>query len=390
VTEANKKPALVLMLQLYNRPLMNNWLNCKKILCIRPDNMGDLLMSTPAIRALKETFNAHITVLTSSMAAGIARFIPEIDEVITFDVPWIKTNLLAGQEEVLAVVDKLKVMQFDAAVVFTVYSQNPLPTVMLAYLAGIPLRLAYCRENPYQLLTNWVPDKEPYEFIRHQVRRDLDLVLTVGATTSSDRLSLKAPALWPRVQHILQQNGVNVHEPWLIMHPGVSEPKREYPAEEWAKAASKVVEETGYQVLFTGSGSEEPMASHIQTLAGDSTFNVAGKFSLEQFIALIDNAPAVVSVNTGTVHIAAATGTPTVVLYALTNPQHTPWQVPSQVLSYAIPADVQSKNEVIAHVSKYFNNECIELPSADEILTAVTTLINNDEVMKADVTLKKT
>jgi hypothetical protein len=61
--------------------------------------------------------------------------------------------------------------KFDAAVIFTVYSQNPLPTVMLAYLAGIPKRLAYCRENPYQLLTDWVPDQEPYTLIKHQVRQ---------------------------------------------------------------------------------------------------------------------------------------------------------------------------------------------------------------------------
>jgi hypothetical protein len=61
---------------------------------------------------------------------------------------------------------------------------------MLAYLAGIPKRLAYCRENPYQLLTDWVPDQEPYTFIKHQVRRDLDLVAAVGAVTSNDQLQL--------------------------------------------------------------------------------------------------------------------------------------------------------------------------------------------------------
>jgi ADP-heptose:LPS heptosyltransferase len=56
----------------------NNWQHCKHILCIRPDNMGDLLMSGPAIRALKESLGCKITVLTSSMAAGIARLMPEI------------------------------------------------------------------------------------------------------------------------------------------------------------------------------------------------------------------------------------------------------------------------------------------------------------------------
>ncbi len=59
---------------------------------------------------------------------------------------------------------------FDAAVIFTVYSQNPLPAAFLCYLAGIPLRLAHCRENPYQFLTDWVKDTEPEQNVRHEVR----------------------------------------------------------------------------------------------------------------------------------------------------------------------------------------------------------------------------
>ena len=66
---------------------MSDWMGCKKILCIRPDNMGDLIMSAPAIRALKETFGCTITLLTSSMAAGIVPFLPEIDELMVFDAP---------------------------------------------------------------------------------------------------------------------------------------------------------------------------------------------------------------------------------------------------------------------------------------------------------------
>lgn len=70
--------------------MRKDWSDCKNILCIRPDNMGDLLMSSPAIRALKETFESKITVLTSSMAKGISRLIKEIDEVIVYDFPGLR------------------------------------------------------------------------------------------------------------------------------------------------------------------------------------------------------------------------------------------------------------------------------------------------------------
>src|SRR3954462_14022538 len=102
-----------------------NWQGCKNILCIRPDNMGDLIMTGPAIRALKETFGAKITVLTSSMAKGIVQFMPEIDEYIIFDAPWVKADEIADRDSFNNIVSIIKDKQFDAAVIFTVYSQNP-------------------------------------------------------------------------------------------------------------------------------------------------------------------------------------------------------------------------------------------------------------------------
>ena len=145
----------------------------KNVLCIRADNMGDVLMSTPAFRALKETFDCNITLLTSQMGNLIAPFIKEIDDTIVANVPWVKTNDPADEIEFAKLVQTIASRAFDAAFVFTVYSQNPLPAAMLAFLAGIPVRVAYCRENPYSLLTHWLPDEEPLRFIQHQVERDV-------------------------------------------------------------------------------------------------------------------------------------------------------------------------------------------------------------------------
>src|SRR4051812_9787910 len=104
---------------------METWNDCKNILCIRLDNMGDVLMSSPAIRALKETFNCKITLLTSSVGKAIAPFIPTIDEVIQYDVPWVKNEEKIVDNSFLQIVNQLKKKRFDAAVIFTVFSQNP-------------------------------------------------------------------------------------------------------------------------------------------------------------------------------------------------------------------------------------------------------------------------
>ncbi|RYE11906.1 MAG: glycosyltransferase family 9 protein [Sphingobacteriaceae bacterium] len=354
--------------------MMENWHNCKNILVVRLDNMGDLLMSTPAIRALKESFGSKITVLTSSMAAGIAHHIPEIDEIITFDVPWVKTNNASFIHEFLVLAEVLKARNFDATVLFTVFSQNPMPAIMLTYLADIPIRLAYCRENPYELLTHWLPDKEPYTFIKHQVERDLDLVRSIGATTKNNFISIEVPDAWESAQKILDKNSIDLQKPWLVLHPGVSELKRQYPAAKWMEIGKKLVE-FGYQLLLTGSASEKKLTGEIAQGIGKNAFSIAGLLSLDEFICLIDEAPLLLSVNTGPVHIAAATQTPVVVLYAQTNPQHTPWKTPSKVLYFEVPEALRSKNEILKFVQNY-QEKASEVIDVEIVVNEVAALLS--------------
>lgn len=362
--------------------------NYSNILCIRLDNMGDLLMSTPAMAALKESFGARITVLTSSMAAGVAKHINVIDDVMIYNVPWVKTNEYGAGEEFMEIVEELRKRDFDAAVIFTVYSQNPLPAAMLAYLAGVPVCVGYCRENPYQLINHWVPDKEPYDFIRHQVRRDLDLVAAMGASISDEKLRLTLPQIDQSIiTGKLTGAGADMDKPWLTLHPGVSELKRQYPIDQWIAAGKQIRDELGYQLLITGTKSEQSLANQIADGIGEQAYAVAGLFTLDEFILLISQTPVLLSVNTGTIHIAAALGVSTVVLYALTNPQHTPWQVPCKILPFEVPREAQSRNEVIVHVNKYFSSQRIPFPCAADVTEAVAALLKGETVEPAEILL---
>jgi lipopolysaccharide heptosyltransferase II len=353
-----------------------SWKNCKNILCIRPDNMGDLIMSAPAIRALKQTFGARITIFTSSMAKGVIKLIPEIDDAIIFDLPWVKTAETSDANSFIEVVETIKDRNFDAAVIFTVFSQNPLPTAMVAYLAGIPRVLGYCRENPYYLLTDWVPDKEPYDYIKHQVRRDLDLVATVGAITDNENLHLTVDEnLLDIVRLKLSDSGIDPNRLWLILHPCVSEKKRKYPIELWAEAGKNLINK-GYQLLLTGSAAEKNLTDELQNKIGPGSFSIAGLFKLDEFICLIKHAPLLISVNTGTTHIAAAVGTKVIVLYAQTNPQHTPWNVPNRVLEFPVETNLRSKNEVITYLNKTIYNAPAKMPNADDVVNAVNELLS--------------
>lgn len=359
---------------------MSDWIGCKKILCMRPDNMGDLIMSGPAIRALKHTFDAHITVFTSSMGKLITPYMDEIDETIDFDLPWVKTDKITENGAIQNLVDVFKARRFDAAVLFTVYSQNPLPTAMLAYWAGIPKVLAYCRENPYGLLTHWVPDEEPYRFIRHQVRRDLDLVKTIGAVPTCENLCLHINDVWDKVAQKLKASGVKPDQLWLILHVGVSEAKRQYPFDLWVETGQKIVDELNAQLLLTGSASEKQLTDQLQYAIGKNSYSIAGLLDVEEFICLVQHSSLMVSVNTGTTHIAAAVGTPVVVLYAQTNPQHTPWKASCKVLQIPVAKETRSKNEVIQYVNRKLYNKKIGMPQPGDIILAVKELLTSTDL----------
>lgn len=356
---------------------MNDWQNCKHILIVRADNMGDVIMSTPAIRALKQTFNCKITLLTSNMGGLIKGLVSDVDDYIIFNAPWIKAPQTATADICFELVEILKAKQFDAAVIFTVYSQSALPAALLCLMAGIPLRLAYCRENPYDLLTHWVPDEEPYSFIQHQVERDLELVKHIGAVSNDSKLSLwVSQAALGNVSFKLKQLCTDVTEPYIIFHPGVSEKKRQYPVELWAEAAKALQQRFTHSLVITGAPNEKGLAEEIQKSIGGNCINAAGLFSIEEFIAAIKQSKLVVTVNTSTVHIAAAMQVPQVVLYALTNPQHTPWQSPAEVLYFPVKDELRSKSPVISYVSNQIANMAAGHPSAQQIANAAERLLN--------------
>ncbi len=319
---------------------MTAWRAAERILAVRLDTLGDVLMTTPAIRALKAGRpDRRVTLLTSSLGAAVARLVGEIDDVLVYDAPWLKATAARkdGASD-RAMASRLRRRRFDAAVVFTVYSQNPLPSAMLCFLADIPLRLAHCRENPYQLLTEWVADPEPERIVRHEVRRQLDLVGTIGCRTDDERLSLRVSEAARHVARIrLDAAGIDRTREWVVVHPGARAASRRYPPEAFASACRRLVVERGCQIVFTGDASERAVIDRVRAAMDVPAVSVAGDLPLGELAALIAEAALLISNNTGPVHIAAAVGTPVVDLYALTNPQHTPWAVPHRVLSHDVP-----------------------------------------------------
>lgn len=351
-----------------------HWRNARNILCVRLDNLGDVLMSTPAIHALKRAASdRRITLLTSASGSAAVPLIPDIDELLVFDAPWVKHPAAPLAADYVRMCDELRSRRFDAAVIFTVYSQSALPAATLCFLAGIPLRLAHCRENPYHLLTDWVKESEPQSRIRHEVRRQLDLVATVGARPHDTRMRFNVPpAAAQKVRHLVKTSHADADLPLIVVHPGASAASRRYPPERFAEVVRMLAARRDCRLAVTGGAEEREL---VRQLCVDDegrrrALDFAGRLDLAEFGALIARADLLISNNTGPVHIAAAVGTPVVDLYALTNPQHTPWRVPHRVLNRDVPCR-------FCYSSTCSNNHhgCLTGVQPDEIVDAALQLL---------------
>ncbi len=356
----------------------DGWSKAENVLCVRLDTIGDVLMTTPALRALKESSpSRRITLLTSAPGASIASMVPEVDQVIVYAAPWIKaTPPRSNSRPEHLLVEQLRRGTFEAAVIFTVYSQNPLPAGLLCYLADIPLRLAHCHENPYQVLTNWVQDREPECGVRHEVRRQLDLVATIGAYTEDEHLSLHLPeGATERVCTIVEEAGLDLRQPWAVLHPGATAPSRRYPPAQFAEVARRMVQELHCQVVFTGNSAEVKLVERIHAAMRAPAISLVGRLDLGEMAALLALAPILISNNTGPVHMAAALSTPVVDLYALTNPQHTPWQVPNRVLFHDVPCKYCFKS-----VCPQGHHRCLRLVPPEDVVIAADELLQETRV----------
>lgn len=352
------------------------WLDARNILVIRVDNLGDVIMTTPAIAAIKHSSpGARITLLASKAGAAAAKHIPALDEAIVYDAPWTKGASLGAHRSPhidKRMINELARRGFDAAVIFTVCTQSALPAALMCRLAGIPLRLAYSRENPYDLLTHWVADTEVCASgMRHEVTRQLDLVKSVGFHAGDDRMQFRycaSEVLSMRRKFV--QAGGDLLRPYIVVHPGATAMSRRYPAERFGTAAQAIVGETGCQVVFIGGADEQPLIGQAQARMENPGVSLAGQLTLGELAALIAGAQVIVCNNSGPVHIAAAVGTPVAVLYALTNPQHTPWKVASHVLNHDVPC-----RNCLKSVCPEKHHACLEQVDPRDVAHAALELI---------------
>jgi ADP-heptose:LPS heptosyltransferase len=356
------------------------WAGARRILAVRLDNLGDVLVTTPAIHALKTGLpTAEITLLASPVGAQVGRLNPDLTGVIVHEAPWVdpwqRLPHDSGRER--RTMEAIRSQAFDAAVIFTSFRQSSLPAAYLCYLADIPLRLASSIDGPGSLLTT---RHHHAGRLMHEVERGLDLVGAVGFEPAELDLVLQVPDAAAQcvdrwISTTVNRRPLGPIGPLVVVHPGCSMPARTSPPEQFAEIVTHLIDEMNATVVLTGSAEERALVEMVMSMVPaelhQAVLPTAGVWSFDQLCALIQSADLAVTNNTGPMHIAAAVKTPVIVLFALTNPpeQWGPWRVPHRLLYREVPCRL-CYSRTCPH-----NQECVRLVSVEEVLDAASPLL---------------
>ena len=297
---------------------MNEWLSAKNILAVRLDNIGDVVMLGPALRAVKETSpQARLTLLASPAGSTAVPLLPWVDDVITWRPVWqdVGGRMPFHPARERELINMLAERQFDAALIFTSFSQTPHTPGYVCYLAGIPLRAGESKEFGGSTLTTEL-QASPDDL--HQVERNLRLVEHLGFVARDRRLMLAIPEeARQAVPSLLERVGLDPDAPFLLVHPGASAQARRYPVERFGIVA-RLLTRRGWPILVTGVEREAVLLAELILHAPDARCLVGGA-TLAEYAALVERAALVICNDTLPLHLADAVGTPEVVLFSGTD-----------------------------------------------------------------------
>ncbi|HFD2071279.1 ADP-heptose--LPS heptosyltransferase RfaF [Serratia marcescens] len=295
-----------------------------KILVIGPSWVGDMMMSQSLYRTLKDEYpSAEIDVMAPAWCRPLLARMPEVNQALA--MPLGHGALGLGERRRLG--RALRANRYDRAYVLP----NSFKSALVPFFADIPQRTGWRGEMRYGLLNDVrVLDKSAFPLM---VQRYVALAYDKGRVLRAD--DLPQPLLWPRLQVSDEEIAdttaafnLTDSRPIVGFCPGAEfGPAKRWPHYHYAALAQRLIE-GGYQIALFGSAKDheagEQIRAALQDDARDFCLNLAGKTQLEQAVILIAACRAVVSNDSGLMHVAAALNKPLIALYGPSSPDFTP------------------------------------------------------------------
>lgn len=277
----------------------------RKILLVRPDRLGDLLMNLPVIHRLKQNHpEATLTLVCQRAWAPLFHHHLDVNRVIEFD-PETTLQNAARRRELLS---DLRQNRFDC-VILTAPSKE---WHWIAFRLGIPVRVGFDRKWGF-LLTHKTPDRKA-ESGRHEMDSNLEAVNALCDKPWNGRMELGLD-LHPRHDDLLAPLGLTVGKKRIMFHLTSSNPKKEISPAVFAQVISKLLERARHQVIVVGAetGAYTDM---LRLFDGEAQFvNLIGRTPITELALVLKKAHCVVTTDSGPFHLAWIQKIPTVALF---------------------------------------------------------------------------
>lgn len=298
----------------------------ERILLIRPDHIGDVLLTTPALQALRRARpGAEIHALVGAWSADVLASYPEVDQILTLPFPAFDRSPADEQVSpyrlLLRAAGHLRRVGYTSAVILR---PDHWWGALLTFFVGIPERIGYAHPDVAPFLTRAHPLTR-----QHAVRQNLTLVERWTRYLPDERAPLHFPVNpldRADIDADLAERGIAADAPLLVIHPGSGTWVKRWETARWATVADTLAEQLGTVVVLTGSAGERPLAHDILTQMHQPAHSLVGEVSLTQLAALYSRARLVLGPDSGPLHLAVAVGTPTVTLFGPADPvEFAPW-----------------------------------------------------------------
>ncbi len=331
-----------------------------KIMVVRADRIGDLVLSTPSFAALRQRFpNAYISLIVRTVTKDLVVENPMIDEVIDFD----HNMPIANKIRFLL---NRKHSRYDLAIVL----HSTFWWCLLTYISGAVCRIGYKGKGGGFLLTNPIPPRKGDD--KHELENTLNIVRFVGADVKE-----KLPYVCVTrkgedyAKNFFDDNCIGDFDTIVAIHPGARQEYIRWQKEGFAALADMIIEKYAFRILVIGGASEKSLVRDVHRRIKDKKFVVSAcDMTLTELVSLIKRCALFVGNSTGPMHIAAALGVPVVAIFGSIHPSDSynkwgPWGEGHIVVS-------KNLNCYDCHPSDCENMDCMRLIEPEEVMCAVT------------------
>lgn len=351
----------------------------RRVLVIKPDHLGDVLLLTPALRVLREQLpHAQITLLVGPWSQQVVARNPDIDDLLTCPFPGFtraaKSNALQPYLLLFKTASLLRRRGFDAALIAR---DDHWWGAALVALAGIPQRIGYAVPAVQPFLTTTLP----HDPDAHVTQQALGLVEAFTGQSIVERPALRSPVsdadrMW--AEQWLAEQGLKDAR-LAAIHPGTGGQSKLYPTYRWVEVAH-ALQKQACCVLLTGGTGEQALVEQIAGRLKPSPPLLIGTATVGQLAAVYERCHAVLGVDSGPLHLAASVGVPTVSLFGPSNPRrYGPWGDPERHIVLQSGLWCSPCNDLTACPRGTAPSECMTLIRPPQIIGAV------DQATHADV-----